>query len=132
MGQFRGLTSPKGSPSGQKASYRQSLVRNFMMKNKGIAEAQIKWKINSVYNMITSLSTCAIAMVETEYKSENGGEVQRETMVRVVKWEKPSQPLLKLNTDGSALKNPERLVEGNLETIREDDLCICYTSRNRY
>ncbi|KAG5616052.1 hypothetical protein H5410_015876 [Solanum commersonii] len=38
---------PKGSHRGQKLYTGQSLVWNFMMKNKGIVEAQIKWKINS-------------------------------------------------------------------------------------
>ncbi|KAH0702354.1 hypothetical protein KY290_017641 [Solanum tuberosum] len=39
---------------------------------------------------------------------------RQETMVRIVKWEKPCQPLLKLNTDGSALSNPGQIGGGGI------------------
>ncbi|KAH0655537.1 hypothetical protein KY285_030419 [Solanum tuberosum] len=39
---------------------------------------------------------------------------RQENMVRIVKWEKPSQPLLKLNTDGSALSNPGKIGGGGI------------------
>ena len=35
-------------------------------------------------------------------------------MIKEVKWEKPNLPLLKLNTDGSALNNPEKIEEEEL------------------
>ncbi|WMV45635.1 hypothetical protein MTR67_039020 [Solanum verrucosum] len=39
---------------------------------------------------------------------------RQETMLRIVKWKKPSQPLLKLNTDGSALSNPGNIGGGGI------------------
>ncbi|WMV50120.1 hypothetical protein MTR67_043505 [Solanum verrucosum] len=39
---------------------------------------------------------------------------RQETMVRIVKWEKPNQTLLRLNTDGSALSNPGKIGEGGI------------------
>ncbi|WMV45626.1 hypothetical protein MTR67_039011 [Solanum verrucosum] len=39
---------------------------------------------------------------------------RQETMVRIVKWEKPCQPLPKLNTDGSAFSNPGQIGGGGI------------------
>ncbi|XP_015077570.1 uncharacterized protein LOC107021424 [Solanum pennellii] len=48
-------------------------------------------------------------------------------MVKEVTWEKPQQPFLKLNTDGSALHNPGKIGGGGIVRDYQGNMIYAYT-----
>ncbi|KAH0713383.1 hypothetical protein KY290_008979 [Solanum tuberosum] len=48
-------------------------------------------------------------------------------MVKSVKWEKPSQPVFKLNTDSSALNNPRKIGGGGILRECQGNMVYAYT-----